>query len=103
MKNYVSKGEVIKATLSSAVTSGSAVLIGDTLAIACGTYGANEAGEYLISGIVTVPATSTDTFTVGGKVYWDDTNKKITTTSTSNKQAGIYIAANGSGFADIKL
>lgn len=103
MKNYVSKGDVIRVTLTAAVTSGSAVVIGDIVGVACGSYGANAEGEYLVSGIVTLPASTTDTFTVGGKVYWDATNSKVTTTSTNNKQVGVYIAANGTGYADIRL
>jgi len=54
--------------------------------------------------VETDQALSTDTFSVGSKVYWDDSAKKFTTTSTSNFLFGMATAAkaSGTGVATIK-
>jgi len=39
---------------------------------------------------------ATDTFNVGTKIYWDDTNEVFTTTATSNQFAGIVTAGKDS-------
>lgn len=43
------------------------------------------------------PANSGDTWSAGDVLYWDDTNKVVTTTSTGNKRVGVSIAAKTSG------
>ena len=57
---------------------------------------AEATGVVLVSGIVTLPKKSTDTFAAGGKIYWDATEGYVTTTSESNTFAGYYLEADGS-------
>lgn len=42
-------------------------------------------------------ATSTDTWSAAAVLYWDATNKVLTTTSSGNKRVGVAIAAKTSG------
>jgi len=46
------------------------------------TYKAQATGRY------TVTAKSSDTWSAGALVYWDATNKELTSTSSGNKVAG---------------
>lgn len=91
--NYISQGKVIKAVVAADVSSGSGVVVGDLFGVATANIAADAEGVILISGIVTLPAKSTDTFTAGGKIYWDATEGYVTTTSDSNTFAGYYLEA----------
>lgn len=93
--NYISQGKVIKAVVAADVSSGSGVVVGDLFGVATANIAADAEGVILISGIVAVPAKSTDTFTAGGKIYWDATEGYVTTTSDSNTFAGYYLEADG--------
>jgi hypothetical protein len=90
------------------VTEGQVVLLGSVTA--------NTAGEGAVAGIAHRPITNSTlgALAVGGgvydvvnlnnaangkKVYWDDTNNKVTTVSTNNAVFG-YIVANGGGGAN---
>ena len=71
------------------------MVVGDLFGVATANIAADAEGVILISGIVAVPAKSTDTFTSGGKIYWDATEGYVTTTSDSNTFAGYYLGADG--------
>ena len=105
MKNYVARGVNIKATLDTAVASGEGVVIGDLFAVAMNDYAANTEGVYLVSGIVSLPKKTGDSFTAGAKVYWDAAAKQITTTegaSPANTHAGWYIADDGTANVQVR-
>ena len=106
MKNYVSSGSNIRATLTAAVASGEGVVIGDLFAVAMNDYAANAEGVYLVSGIVSLPKKTGDSFTAGAKVYWDAAVKQITVTagsSPANTHAGWYIADDGTANVQVRL
>lgn len=99
MKNFVQCGDVITVTAPYALTSGDGCLVGAALfGVATGTY-ANAAtnAELKTEGVFDLTALSTDTGAAGTKVYWDNTNKRITTTSTSNTLVGCLTAAKANG------
>jgi predicted RecA/RadA family phage recombinase len=63
-------------------------------------------------GIFSLPRLSTETWTVGLKVYWDSTNNRCTSVASTNTLIGVatalapsYTAAAGSGAAvgDVRL
>lgn len=101
MGRKVSDGRSIKVTVpqNTTVTAGNFVLLDGLLGLAIQsvTTGAGETknvvlnvepGEYETSQINTA-----ETFAVGSMVYWDATNKRFTTTATSNVFAGIVTQA----------
>ena len=60
----------------------------------------------ILGGVVArLACLSTDTPATGDKLYWDNTNSRLTTTSTSNTYAGRAAATKASGAttADIYL
>lgn len=93
--SYVSSGKVIKATAAADIPSGAGVVIGDMLGIATANVANGAVGVFVVSGIVTLPLKSADTFEAGGKVYWDATEGHITVTSTENTFAGYYLDVDG--------
>jgi predicted RecA/RadA family phage recombinase len=95
MKNYVQAGENLTVPAPYALTSGQGALVGSLFGIAAADA-ANGADVVLVTeGVFDITALTTDTGAVGTKVYWDNTNKRITTTATSNQLVGVLAAAKG--------
>jgi predicted RecA/RadA family phage recombinase len=106
MRNYVSEGEVITAAAPYALTSGQGVLVGAAL-FGVAAHDAANGAEVAIatSGVYDITALSTDTAAVGAKLFWDNTNRRLTTTASTHICAGFAVAAKASGdtTARIKL
>jgi len=108
MKNFVQSGETVTVTAPYDVASGAGCLVGLLFGIACGTYlsGATDA-ELKVDGIFDITALSTDTASGTSLVaaYWDNTNKRITTTSSGNTKVGVIVKAkvNGDTTARVRL
>jgi predicted RecA/RadA family phage recombinase len=98
MKNFVSQGHALDLTApSGGVTSGKGVKIGAIIAIALVTAAAGATFAGLVTGVVNVDSDTGTAWAVGDIVYWDDTNKVFTKTSTSNTKAGYVVTAKASG------
>lgn len=106
MKNYVQPGRSIPVTLGSTKSSGD----GHELA-ADGLVGVlqkdGESGdvvEMLIEGVVELTADAADTFTQGGKVYWNEAAGEVTTDAAENEMGFAWEAkAAGAGNIKVKL
>jgi predicted RecA/RadA family phage recombinase len=95
MTNFVQKGDTLTFTAPYAVSSGGGALIGSIFGIACQDLASGASGEFYVgSGVVTHAKTSAQAWIAGSTlIYWDDTNKVMTSTSTSNKLIGAAVAA----------
>lgn len=96
MNNFVQNGHSLDLAAPYAVSSGGGMKIGDIIAIAAmdAASGATVAGY--VEGVYDVLAEgagSGQAWAVGDKVYWDDSAKQFTKTSTSNTLAGYAVAA----------
>lgn len=62
-------------------------------------------GALQVKGIVNLPMLSTDTGSVGDRVYWDATNTRLTTTRSGNTPAGILACTKATAIttADVLL
>lgn len=107
MKNYVQKGENITVTATAAASSGEGVLVGSLFGIAAGDAAIGEDLDLVTVGVFTMPKVSTDAFTVGAVVYWDDSAGLVTTDDDtgSNPAIGLAVtaAANPSGTVNVRL
>jgi len=118
MKNYVQKGDSIRVKVPASTTwiIGQAVLLGAMLGVVEATNNntaSSTTGEVVtmcITGIVTLPATVSQTVAVGAKLYWDATNSVVTTTSSSNTligrhgaEAPVTTASSGAVYLDVIL
>lgn len=97
MKNYVQDGIALDLAAPYAVSSGGGMKVGAIIAIASldAASGATVAGYTL--GVFDAASDTGTAWAVGDVVYWDDTNKRFTKTSTSNTKAGYVVAAKASG------
>lgn len=106
MQNFVKPGEVVTRTApGGGVVSGTAYLIGSLLVVATVSAAENELFEGLAIGVVTLPKATSQSWTEGAKLYWDDSAKKVTTTSGGNTLIGCADAAAGSAdtTGDVRL
>lgn len=99
MKNFVQQGDVVSVTAPYALSSGDGCLVGVLFGVAQADAANGAAAELMTEGIFDIKALSTDTASGTSLVaaYWDNTNKYITTTSTSNTKVGVIVAAKTSG------
>ena len=100
MKNYVQPGNTITLTAPYAVTSGDGLLVGSVFGIASADAALGEPVEAALTGVFDLTKIGSQAWTVGAKVYWDDTNKRTTSVATSNTLIGVATEAVAGGAAD---
>lgn len=97
MKNYIQLGDNITLPAPYAVASGGGALIGSIFGVASTDAANAEEISFVRVGVFTLPKPGSQAWTVGVKLYWDNTAKNVTTTSASNTLIGAAAAAVGSG------
>lgn len=96
MKNFIQSGEVLDVTAPYALASGAGCLIGSLFGVATGAADNGAAARIATTGVYDLPKVGSQAWTVGARVYWDDTNKHCTTTASTHKLIGVAVAAVGS-------
>jgi len=97
MKNRTQDGDTLTLTAPYDVASGAGMLVGSLFAVATSAALSGASVEASTEGVFVLATLTTDTTTVGAKAYWDNTNKRCTTTSTSNTLIGVFTAVKASG------
>jgi predicted RecA/RadA family phage recombinase len=98
MRNYVQEGATVTAAAPYALTAGQAALVGAALfGVASNDAGNGATVELLTEGVFDITALTTDTCSVGAVLYWDNSNRRLTTTATGNLYVGVALAAKGNG------
>ena len=100
---FIQPGNVLDYTAGTAVTAGQAFLIGKRLAVALVAIAAGATGEVAVTRVFSVIKKTTDVIAQGDLLYWDDTNKYLTSTSAGNTLAGYAAAAAGNGATSIAI
>lgn len=96
--NFIQPGDCLTLTApTGGVVAGTAYLIGNLLVVATTTVAQTLPFEGCVEGVFTLPKATGQTWTEGALLYWDNTNKNLTTTSTSNYRVGCAVAAAASG------
>lgn len=105
MKNYVQKGENLTLPAPYDVASGGGVKTGLIFGVAAGDALSGADVDLVTMGVFGLPKVSTDVFTIGAAVYWDNTAKLVTTTAASNQKVGVAVTAapNPSGSVAVRL
>ncbi len=104
MKTFVQPGESVELTApAGGVVSGVGVQIGELLVIATVTKTPAQvtAGDNrfngLVEGVITHAKAPSQAWIEGARVYWDEGNKRFTTSAGGNLPAGYSVAAVGGG------
>lgn len=103
MRNFVQEGDTLTLTAPYAVASGAGLLVGSIFAVATAAADNATTVEAQVEGVFDLTALSTDTGSVGAKVYWDNTNKRCTVTATDNSLIGVLVAAKTSGQTTMRV
>lgn len=99
MNNYVSSGERVDLVVpSGGVVGGTFYKVSDMIGCAVRTAAEGETGTLIVEGILTAPKAAV-AFTVGARVFWDDSAKNFTTVTGGNTLAGISVETIASGVA----
>lgn len=93
MLNRTQDGDVLTVTAPYAVSSGGGMLVGSLFCVATSAAASGATVEAHTEGVFTLSAVTADTGSVGAKIYWDNTAKKVTTTATSNTLIGCLASA----------
>jgi predicted RecA/RadA family phage recombinase len=88
MRNFVQPGDSLAVTVPYAggVTAGQGVLIG-------ALFGVNAVIEAATLGVFDLTKEPALAISAGARVFWDNTNRRVTTTATGNFSIGIATQA----------
>lgn len=101
-KNFVQTGNSLQHTAAADLIAGQAFLLGALLAVAEDDADTGELVEAHVRGVFNIPKAA-QAVTIGAKLYWDDTNKVVTTTASGNTLCGTAAAAAASGDAAVAV
>jgi predicted RecA/RadA family phage recombinase len=104
-KNYVQDGKVLTFTAAAALSAGAGVLLGALFGVVQGDVASGADGEMMVAGVHTLTKSTAagSATTLGGKVYWDDTNEVVTGDATGNTLIGVALAATADGDASVDV
>ena len=88
MKTYVQPGEQITVAAPAAVVTGDGVLIGTLFGVAQETTAIGLDVVLIRRGVFIMPKATGTAWAVGGKLYWDNAAKNITTVVGANTVVG---------------
>lgn len=97
MKNYVQPGRTITLAAPYAVASGDGLLVGAIFGIATASAILAEPVEACLVGVFDLKKVASQAWSVGDKIYWDNTNKEATKTVGTNTLIGAAVEAVGNG------
>lgn len=100
--NYVQPGDTITLAAAYDRTSGQGMLVGTIFGVCLSDADSGDDVEVATVGVWDITKAS-GAITQGAKVYWDNTNKNVTTTSTSNTLIGAVTQAAASGDATARV
>ena len=106
MKDFIKPGDMMTVPApSGGATSGNGVLVGAMFGVAATTAAESAEVEIMTTGVHALAKTSAQAWTLGAKVYWDNTNKVVTTTASGNTLIGVAVAvaANPSDYGEVRL
>lgn len=105
MNNYRQPGDVLPLTVDRAVSSGGGFLKGSIFGVATADVADTAEGEFATCGVYGLAKTSAQAWTVGQKIYWDNTNFRCDTDGTVGQLIGAAteVAANPSSTGYVKL
>jgi len=96
-KLVVQPGEVWTVAAPATVLSGAAALIGTIVGVAMKDITSGVVGPFAMTGVHTLAKATGIAWTVGILLYWDNSAKNVTTTTTSNTRLGVAWVAAASG------
>jgi predicted RecA/RadA family phage recombinase len=93
MKNFIQRGDVLTITAGADLVSGQGLLVGDLFGVVTvGVASGAKTELHVGGGVFELPKVSAQAWTQGASIYWDDTAKNCTTTTSTHKKIGVAAA-----------
>lgn len=103
MKNFIQSGDVITFIApAGGVQSGAGVLAGSLFGVAATTAAAGEEVECTLKGVFELPKAADDV-SFGERLYWDASEKNLTTDDVDNTLVGAAVAPAGVGASTVRV
>lgn len=102
MENRIAAGDSLPLTAPYTRTSGQAARVGKLFGVAVNDVASGAVGQFLTQGIFDITKT-TGAISVGDAVFWDNTNKYLTTTAAGNCEVGVCTAAAASDATTVRV
>lgn len=99
MKTYVQAGDAIDITAPAALTAGQGLLIGSLFGVVAADAANGAAAVLYTEGVFSLRK-AVGSIGAGVRVFWDDTAKRVTATSTSNTCIGWHVGTAANAGAD---
>jgi predicted RecA/RadA family phage recombinase len=105
VNNFIQPGKVLTLVADRAVSSGGGFLRGSIFGVATADVADTASGEFNTSGVYSLAKTSAQAWTVGQKIYWDNTNFRCDSDGTVGQLVGVAtaVAANPSSTGYVRL
>lgn len=107
MKNFIDSGETPTLAAPYDRLSGEGALIGSLFGVAVKDVLSGADGVFCTEGVFTLKKTSAQAWTVGVKLYWDNTAKEVTTAAAAGANmligVALEVAANPSSTGVVRL
>ena len=103
MKNQFQDGNTLEFTAAADAAGGEVVVVGDAFGVLVNPVKNGDKGVLHTTGVFILPRATGSATANGATLYWDATNKRVTTTSTSNTKIGKAWAAAVSGDTSIAV
>lgn len=103
MSNYLDAGNLVEVTAPYAVTAGQGVLVGALFGVAQNTAASGAPVVIHTAGVHVATKDPTQAMTVGQRLFWDNTNRRLTTTATGNFHVGLCYRAAAASDATVAV
>jgi len=88
----IQNGAVVDYTATGTIANGDVIPLADRIGIANNDAVAGDVISLELEGVFEIAAATADAISFGVKVYFDATNRNVTTTSTDNTLAGLTVS-----------
>ena len=95
--NFIQAGATVPVALPYTRTSGQAAKIGQLFGVCAKGGTATDPDELHVEGVFDITTLTTDTPAVGATMYWDDGNRRLTTTASTHLPVAIALVAKLTG------
>ena len=105
MKTFVQPGLSVLLPMPYDRTSGQGVLVGALFGVVAVDVLSGASAEVAVNGVFDITKEAPLVIAVGARVFWDNTNKRVTTTATGNVAIGhaVVAAASADTTARVRL
>jgi predicted RecA/RadA family phage recombinase len=103
--NYLEEGEAVELAAPYDRLSGEGALVGSLFGVAVTTVVSGSRAAFVTTGVWFLKKLSTEVWTLGAKIYWDNAARQCTTVSAGNTLIGaaVDVTVNPSALGKVRL